>query len=98
MFDAPWHWVVLAIVVIALFGYKRLPDASRAVGRSLRIFKSELRGLNEDDKSREAREDSAASRELPPAVPPPVTPHPVQPQDGRQAAPQPPADRPAGSI
>jgi sec-independent protein translocase protein TatA len=56
MWDAPWHWVVLAIVVIALVGYKRLPDAARSVGRSLRIFKTEMKGMGEDDKKRTAAE------------------------------------------
>ena len=37
-----WHLVVLALVVVALFGYKRLPDAARSLGRSMRIFKSEI--------------------------------------------------------
>ena len=63
--DAPWHWVVLAIIVIALFGYKKLPDASRAVGRSLRIFKTEIKGMTEDDKAREQAEQQP--RALPPA-------------------------------
>jgi sec-independent protein translocase protein TatA len=68
--DAPWHWVVLAIVVIALFGYKKLPDAARALGRSLRIFKTEIKGMTEDDKARaKAREEteSAEPKALPPA-------------------------------
>ena len=47
--EAPWHWVVLAILVIALFGYKKLPDASRSLGRSLRIFKGEMKGMKDDD-------------------------------------------------
>jgi sec-independent protein translocase protein TatA len=50
--DAPWHWVIVAILVIALFGYKKLPDASRALGRSLRIFKAEIKGMSEDDQAR----------------------------------------------
>ena len=59
--DAPWHWVVLAVVVIALFGYKKLPDAARSLGRSLRIFKTEIKGMSEDDKARaEARETADA--------------------------------------
>ncbi len=66
--DAPWHWVVLAILVIALFGYKKLPDAARAMGRSLRIFKTEIKGMSEDDKAREAARDAAA----PPKTPPPA--------------------------
>jgi sec-independent protein translocase protein TatA len=67
--DAPWHWVVLAIIVIALFGYKKLPDAARAVGRSLRIFKTEIKGMTEDDKARKAKQDAepAEPKALPPA-------------------------------
>ena len=45
----PWHIVVLVIVFIALFGYKKLPDAARSVGRSLRILKAETKGLRGDD-------------------------------------------------
>jgi sec-independent protein translocase protein TatA len=41
--------IVIAIVVFALFGYKKLPDASRSVARSLHIFKSETKGLRDED-------------------------------------------------
>ena len=44
-----WHVVILAIVVLVLFGAKRLPDASRSIGRSLKIFKSEVKELNSSD-------------------------------------------------
>jgi sec-independent protein translocase protein TatA len=65
--DAPWHWVVIAILVIALFGYKKLPDAARSLGRSLRIFKTEIKGMTEDDKARAAakEEPAPAPRALP---------------------------------
>lgn len=46
----PGHWAVLAVVVILLFGAKRLPDAARSLGKSLRIFKSEVRELQGEDK------------------------------------------------
>jgi sec-independent protein translocase protein TatA len=49
--DAPWHWVVLAVLVVLLLGYKKLPDASRSLGRSLRIFKTEIKGMGADDKA-----------------------------------------------
>ena len=65
--DAPWHWFVLAIVVIALFGYKKLPDAARSLGRSLRIFKTEIKGMSQDDKTR-AKADEAEPGE-PKALP-----------------------------
>ena len=44
-----WHIVILAVVILVLFGAKRLPDASRSIGRSLKIFKSEVKELNSSD-------------------------------------------------
>lgn len=41
LFDSPAA-LVLLLLVIVLFGAKRLPDAARSVGRSIRIFKSEM--------------------------------------------------------
>ncbi|HEY2167177.1 MAG TPA: Sec-independent protein translocase subunit TatA [Jatrophihabitantaceae bacterium] len=84
--DAPWHWVILAIVVIALFGYKKLPDASRALGRSLRIFKAEIKGMTEDDQAR------ANAKAQPAEI--------VPPQHSSTPAPQPPAasDTPPAST
>ena len=46
----PSHWLLLILVVVLLFGAKRLPDSARALGRSLRIFKSEVKELNKDEK------------------------------------------------
>jgi sec-independent protein translocase protein TatA len=40
---------LIIFAVLLLFGYKRLPDASRSLGRSLRIFKGEMKGLKADD-------------------------------------------------
>ncbi|MDA3658408.1 Sec-independent protein translocase subunit TatA [Mycobacterium xenopi] len=47
---SPWHWAILAVVVVLLFGAKRLPDAARSLGKSLRIFKSEVRELQSESK------------------------------------------------
>lgn len=46
----PWHIVVLVIVIVLLFGAKRLPDLAKSVGQSLKIFKSEVKDLTDDDK------------------------------------------------
>jgi sec-independent protein translocase protein TatA len=85
----PGHLLVLAIVVAVLFfGWKQLPDMARSVGRSLRIFKTEIKGMSEDDKQREAQRelDGEAGRAKPAIAPaseeasatppaaPPVTP------------------------
>ena len=56
----PWHWLVLIVVVVMLFGYKKLPDAARSVGKSMRIFKSEIK---------EMQSDSKPDAEAPPAKP-----------------------------
>lgn len=46
----PWHLIIVVVVVFLLFGAKRLPDTARALGKSLRILKSETRALKEDFK------------------------------------------------
>lgn len=43
------HLLIIALLIIILFGAKRLPDAARGIGKSMRIFKAETRGLHEDD-------------------------------------------------
>ena len=60
----PWHIIVLVVVVFVLFGYKKLPDATRSLGRSLRILKTEVKSLHDD-------EPDAAEQ-------PPVTPRAVE--------------------
>lgn len=64
------HLVVLILVVVVLFGWQRLPDAARGLGRSMRIFKSEINEMNSEGKAtssaasrdtvNEAKEDSSA--------------------------------------
>ena len=45
-----WEIVILLVVVVALFGAKRLPDMARSIGQSARVFKGEMKGLREDEK------------------------------------------------
>jgi sec-independent protein translocase protein TatA len=40
---------LIILAILLLFGYKKLPDASRSLGRSLRIFKGEMKGMKDDD-------------------------------------------------
>jgi sec-independent protein translocase protein TatA len=54
----PWHIAVLVVVLILLFGAKRLPDAARGLGRSLRIIKAETKGLSEDNVDAKAEAQS----------------------------------------
>ena len=48
--------IVILLIVVVLFGWKKLPDISRSVGRSMRIFKSEV------DEMKAEHEQSKASR------------------------------------
>jgi sec-independent protein translocase protein TatA len=60
-----WPLIILVALVVVLFGSKRLPDAARGLGRSLRVFKAETRGL---------RDDEAATTTVQQVTPPPVLP------------------------
>ncbi|MEU9318269.1 Sec-independent protein translocase subunit TatA [Streptomyces sp. NPDC048295] len=44
----PWHLLLVAIVIILVFGSKKLPDAARGLGKSMRILKSEAKAMKED--------------------------------------------------
>ena len=46
----PWHWVIVIAVFVLLFGAKKLPDAARSLGQSMRIFKSEVKEMKTDGK------------------------------------------------
>jgi sec-independent protein translocase protein TatA len=46
------HAIILILVIVALFGWKRLPDAARGLGRSIRIFKSEMNEMSSDGKAK----------------------------------------------
>lgn len=47
----PWHWIILIAVFVVLFGAKKLPDAARSLGKSMRIFKSEIKEMQSDSNS-----------------------------------------------
>jgi sec-independent protein translocase protein TatA len=74
-----WHWLIIAGAFIIIFGAKKLPEAARGVGRSLRILKSEVSAMHDDDekaKKAPSETDATASMATPasqltsaPAVP-----------------------------
>jgi sec-independent protein translocase protein TatA len=47
--DNPLLLIILLLLVVVIFGSKRLPDAARSVGRSMKIFKAEVKDLRSDD-------------------------------------------------
>jgi sec-independent protein translocase protein TatA len=75
-FRPGWEWLLVVLVIVVLFGAKRLPDASRSIGRSMRILKSEVKGMKDDDNA------DKSARPTPPTtttaqVEPPVVPAPA---------------------
>lgn len=69
---APWHLAILALVFVLLFGSRRLPDSARSLGRSLRIFKTEIKKLHDEDepadqaRTAQPAQQPAAQPQLPP--------------------------------
>ena len=86
----PSHLIIVAVLLVILFGWKKLPDAARSVGRSMRIFKSEVSEMKNDGK--DARPSAAASDTVPGDVVPPQPTQPTQTTQPTQPtpAPQPP--------
>lgn len=46
-----WEWVILLLIVLLLFGARKLPDLARSVGKSMMIFKTEVKELKADEAS-----------------------------------------------
>ena len=45
----PWHIIIILALLVLLFGSRKLPDAARSIGQSLRNFKSEMKAAAHDD-------------------------------------------------
>ena len=77
LFDSPWKILIVAVVIIVLFGSKKLPGAARSLGQSMRILKREVSDLHHDEEPGSAPKDSApqfpqAQPQLAPAAAPPA--------------------------
>jgi sec-independent protein translocase protein TatA len=68
-----WELILILAVILLLFGAKRLPDAARGLGRSMRIFKSEVKAAQDDDGNSPPQQIQANPSEVvqPPAAPQP---------------------------
>lgn len=74
LFDSPWKIAILAVLILVLFGAKKLPGAAKSLGQSMRILKAEVTKLSDDDEeptaqARPAAEISAAPVDTRPAAP-----------------------------
>ena len=60
LFDSPLKIAIIAVVIVVLFGSKKLPAAARSLGQSMRILKKEVQGLPEDEDEDEDETEPAA--------------------------------------
>ncbi|CAN2197810.1 TatA Sec-independent protein secretion pathway components [Candidatus Nanopelagicaceae bacterium] len=58
----PSHILLLLIVVTVLFGAKRLPDSARSLGRSMRIFKSEMKEMKSDEPDTKGKNEDSSEK------------------------------------
>lgn len=58
-FRSPWPIVILIVLVVLLFGANKLPGLARNMGRSMRVFKSEVEELRGDDRAEDDEDDDA---------------------------------------
>lgn len=49
IFDNPWTFIILVVAALLLFGAPKLPGKARSLGQSMRIFKSEVKQMKDDD-------------------------------------------------
>jgi sec-independent protein translocase protein TatA len=59
---SPWHIIILLIVIVVLFGSRKLPDSARALGQAMRIFKAETKGLHHDGDDVAAGQQATAAQ------------------------------------
>lgn len=71
--------LIILLIIVLLFGAKKLPDTARGLGRSLRIFKAETKGLSDDESKPAEPAAGAAPQQItrePSSAPVPPTPDP----------------------
>ena len=73
LFDSPLKVLIIAVVIIVLFGSRKLPDAARSLGKSMRILKTEVQGLHDDDEPASSATAQAAPAQLQAPVAPAVS-------------------------
>jgi sec-independent protein translocase protein TatA len=79
----PWHIIILVLLVVLLFGAKRLPDTARAIGKSMKIFKAETKDLSGEKNAEDA--EPVETKQIPPVAAASATPVATPAQDQQVA-------------
>ena len=59
-FDSVWHWLILLVIVLVLFGTKKIRNIGPDLGAAIRDFK---KGLSGDDEAKQKQEEEARRKE-----------------------------------
>ena len=78
LFDSPWKILIIAVVVLVLFGSKKLPGAARSLGQSMRILKKEIGTLHDEEPTDAATAQPSAAQPSAAPKPPAAITHQVQ--------------------
>lgn len=65
-----WHLIILLVVILLLFGAPKLPGLARSLGQSMRIFRSEVKTMKDENSSEPATGDSTDSTDSNSTTPP----------------------------
>lgn len=57
---SPWHLIIILLIFALLFGSRKLPDAARGLGRSLRIFRAEMQSARDENVAQPQQENTSA--------------------------------------
>jgi sec-independent protein translocase protein TatA len=76
-----WHFIVLVVVILLLFGAPKLPGLAKSLGQSMRIFRKEVSAMK-DDKADEGRPPATLVDESAPVASSGAGPSTTEPQGG----------------
>ena len=61
MIPGGWEWIIIIVIIIVLFGAKRIPEMGRSLGQGIRGFKKELGGKGDDDSGDDAESSNTTA-------------------------------------
>ncbi len=68
MWREPWFWIIIAVVLLLLFGAPKLPAFAKSLGQSMRIFRKEVKTLK-DERAADGGADAAKSEDIADSAP-----------------------------
>lgn len=61
-----WEWIIILVIVVLIWGAPKLPGMAKSLGQSLRIFRKEMKNMNEDKASeKDSKPDAPAEGDKP---------------------------------